>query len=106
MALTKYRHPSWYWGRFIVKNSRTKWVDENGEIYPTKYVNLAEMEIYDEEKHGWHLSPEFAKERAAILRKSHPSLSAPYSIGYEVKPKPMDPYKAIFAPSKNTGEEN
>jgi len=67
--LTRYRYPNWYWGRYITKQGRTKWVDESGKEYPSTKVNLSEMEIYEEEKHGWKNSEEARNQNSNLSLK-------------------------------------
>lgn len=50
---TKYRYPTWWWGNFVFWTGR-RWQDESGMEFPASQVNLNQMEIYDEQKHGKH----------------------------------------------------
>lgn len=51
----KIRYKTWYWGKYIL----------NGQYLDGNRITLKDrdFEIYDEEKHGWHNSEEFKKQR-------------------------------------------
>ena len=60
--MKKYRMPSWYWGNYCSQLENGKWIDNHGNFLgESGLFKSSDLELYNEEYHGWHHSEEHKK---------------------------------------------